>query len=198
MNEFIRNHKKEIVLFILTVLIAIFSSYLSSLGEKLVDLIAKFSSSQADKICKRAARDDSFVVIHFFAYLTISCGFAFSLVRIASLGRRIRQIWDPAQNKKGFISRLLENISERGAFNILLVVFIFTVAWVYGIFITELTVYKMNVQFKQHLRILAPYIPEPDIKSLNSKWAMMQSDKDLVAINAEIKKLQQAHNLPVK
>jgi hypothetical protein len=206
MNEFIGRYKKEIIATSIAIILALFSSYLGSLGEKLVDFIARISSRAADFIYAMASLDYPYLVTDQIASLllvgmcTLCVMFFFELRRLA---RKIismeegKEIEDRSISKK-LISKIKTEKKLGSAVNTILVLLLILPIMYYGIFILNFTVQRLNTVFKSDLRILSAYISDQEIKKLNSKWALMTSGKDYDEIMSEIKNYKQAHELPVR
>lgn len=176
MNDFIKQHFKSITVGIISsvLFLYLFQPILDFIGDLFLELLSytgsKYSDDFYSKIAHLELLDFSFYWIAIiFGGVAFAAG-AISLRGFVGLFRKndFSKKESDDKNKKQRIAFYLLNIF----FSIFIILFLST------------KVYQLKLisSFKQHMRVIAPYITEQTEEELYSQWSLMSNSNDYDAI----------------
>jgi hypothetical protein len=173
MNDLINENKKSIYIGILSsaIFLYFFQPILDFVGSKLLILMentaSKFSDDFYSKIAHLELMDFSF---YWIALIFISIGFSFGLIGVSGYIRLIKKKSQPKE-KTAHEDSLLKKVVS---YAFCLLVFVFSLLFISTKF------YQLSLisSFKQHVRILAPYISDQEEEVIYANWSLMKNAGD--------------------
>lgn len=165
-----------------------FQPILDYIGAKaliLMDLTSsKFSDDFYSKISHLELMDYSF---YWISIICICISIAVGRIGISGLFSLVKK-----EKTTEVTSKTKESVSKKVIF-FLFCIFI----CLFGTLFVSTKFYQLSLisSFKQHLRVIAPYISEQEEEELLSKWSLMKNSNDYKAVYADLENIAKQNNI---
>jgi len=190
LNGFIRDNKKNIYISVISSILFLyfFQPILDFIGAKTLIIMSltssKFSDDFHSKISHLELMDYSF---YWISLIFICIGVAMGRIGVSGLFG-LTQKEKVAEDT----SKTKESTSKKVMFYLFCIIISLSLT-----FFISTKFYQLSLisSFKQHVRIIAPYISEQEEEVLISKWSLMKNSHDYEDINAALDKIAKQNNI---
>ena len=203
MQEFLKKNSTPIVIGLISTMLFLYvlQPLLELIGNFSISVASSISSVYVDKIYSQIAHLEIMNYGYFFYMLFVSC---FSIVTIAitvTLWKEesknlITETKDHALDQDELLKLESKRQPKRRNKKIRFTV-ISSVITVLSITTISTKTYQLSLlsSFKQHLRIVAPYIDEQKEEKILSDWSLMQSKTDYISIYVKLNEIAKDNNI---
>lgn len=167
-----------------------------------VKVLTITSSAFLDRIYAQAAhlqtQDFSFLWLLFLSSIFAVCIFFIGVIRVSGISilERIRiamaNVSNFPRNPASSYSSKKGSKWYRILSGLLLIIFSLSIVVVFSANYIQL---KTISSFQQHMRIIAPYVDDSEMKTIYSRWSLMKTYSDYEAIYTEIQSHAKQHNI---
>jgi len=191
MQEFIKKHNTGIFVGLISTMIFIYllQPILEFVGNSVVNIGSYIGATYVDKIFSQVSHLE-LMDFGFFFFAVMS------LVLTAFVSLSVILVWKKDKAK----SENEDKPKERKAsfiYNKILVTFILFV--IFTIFVTSISTkaYQLSLitSFKQHLRIVSPYITTQEEKKILSNWSLIRTKEDYELVYSQLESIAAKQNL---
>lgn len=191
MQELIKKHSTSITVAIVSTIIFMYilQPLLEFIGSKAVSIGGFLGASYVDELFAQVSHLE-IMDFSFFFYMLFSVFIAvFFTFLIISTWQTSKK--DGDENKEKIETKTKSTLTKVRSTVIYILFIIFFITMVSTKF------YQLSLisSFKQHLRIVAPYMSQQDEKKLLSEWSLIESKKDYDDVNKKMIQLATENNI---
>lgn len=198
--------KKAILAGIISTLIVmfIFIPIIRSLTPLFLEFSSIFFKSYYDQLIRITARGEQNLssimtysyIMYFYALLLIFMSIDI-ITKFREISTEIKKIRRGDIEKKEVTIEQLENIIKKMKGKIILSVVLtfFALIYIVSVYLQVTVPYSVNINFKQNMATLAPFLSEKEEKSLLSNWALMRTKSDFEQVKEQMNSYAKENNI---